>query len=39
VQNFTLIGVTVDEISVPGQIDRYKDLISDRTHTGVAFAG
>ena len=42
--NFTPIGGTVAEISVPDrQTDRKKeriiaDLISDRTHAGVAFA-
>jgi len=33
-QNFTLIGVTVAEISVTGQIDR---ITADKTHTNVAF--
>jgi len=33
-QNFTLIGVTVAEISVTRQIDR---ITADKTHTNVAF--
>jgi len=38
-QTFTRIGVTVAEISVTEQIHRqnYSILVSDKSHTGVAF--
>jgi len=44
VQTFTSIGCTVAEITVPGHKERKRrrisaDLMSEKRHTGIAFAG